>query len=426
VSSAGSVKVIDFGIAKSHNRRQGETGTGVVKGKVQYMAPEQALGHKVDRRADIWAVGAILYTLLAGKPPFEGENPLATLNLLASGRPPMPLPSAVHPAITAIVRRALSFPIDQRYATAADLRDAIERGMVAAQCTTTTADVAAFAAEHLADRMEKRRHAVEAAVDAAEERERANPPEEQRRPSSIAPRIVTGSPPWPPPSSGMLPSPLPLAAQTRADAPAGRLPSLEALARLSARASEPPPQASSYATLGSAALDTSIQTSKSRKGIFVLLGTVILATIVAVGVSLNVLRPGPAVSATSPPPESVPSTLSTTSAGPGAPSVASPSVPAPSTSAGRSSVPTVDASSLPRAVPPPQFPPPAMRHPVWTGGPRPHRYPGGYQEEPNPTEPTPLEAPPQPAPTPPPPQASPPRPPPAPGPKPAGTVDDGF
>ena len=92
-----------------------ETSSGVLKGKIQYMAPEQALGQRLDRRADIWAVGAILYTLLTGKPPFEGENPLATLHLLGSGRPPMPLPSSVHPAISTIVRRALSFAADHRY-----------------------------------------------------------------------------------------------------------------------------------------------------------------------------------------------------------------------------------------------------------------------------------------------------------------------
>src|SRR5579884_1508717 len=55
VSTAGAVKVIDFGIAKAQNRKQGETRTGVVKGKVQYMAPEQVnKGRTVDRRADVW------------------------------------------------------------------------------------------------------------------------------------------------------------------------------------------------------------------------------------------------------------------------------------------------------------------------------------------------------------------------------------
>jgi len=131
VSTKGTAKLIDFGIATARSRAGSETSSGVLKGKIQYMAPEQALGQRLDRRADIWAVGAILYTLLTGKPPFEGENPLATLHLLGSGRPPMPLPSSVHPAISTIVRRALSFAADHRYATASDLRDAIERAMVA-------------------------------------------------------------------------------------------------------------------------------------------------------------------------------------------------------------------------------------------------------------------------------------------------------
>src|SRR6185437_647917 len=114
--------------------------------------------------------------------------------------------------ITAIVRRALSFAADHRYATAADLRDSIDRAMVSAQCVTTTADVAAFAADHLADRIEKRRAAVDSALAAAAERERLNPPEDRRSQSVVPqgyPPFQTGSPPWPPPSSGMLPSPLP-------------------------------------------------------------------------------------------------------------------------------------------------------------------------------------------------------------------------
>ena len=173
VSSKGVAKLIDFGIAKARSRMGSDTNSGVLKGKIAYMAPEQALGQQVDRRADVWAVGAILYHLLAGRPPYEGDNQLATLHLLGSGRPPMPLPSTVHPAISAIVRRALTFDPNGRAATAADMRDAIERAMASASLTTSSADVAAFASEHLADRAEKRRYAIDAALAAAAERKRA-------------------------------------------------------------------------------------------------------------------------------------------------------------------------------------------------------------------------------------------------------------
>ena len=109
VSTKGVAKLIDFGIAKARDRIAGDTNAGQVKGKIRYMAPEQAVGGAVDRRADIWAVGAILYHLLSGKPPYDGENDVQALMVLTSGRPPVPLPATVHPAIAAIVKRALTF-----------------------------------------------------------------------------------------------------------------------------------------------------------------------------------------------------------------------------------------------------------------------------------------------------------------------------
>jgi serine/threonine-protein kinase len=104
ISTKGIVKVIDFGIAKTLARDAEDAEAGVLKGKIQYMAPEQALGQHIDRRADVWAVGAILYHVLAGKPPYDGASQIATLHLLGSGAPPPPLPAEVHPAIAAVAR----------------------------------------------------------------------------------------------------------------------------------------------------------------------------------------------------------------------------------------------------------------------------------------------------------------------------------
>ncbi|MGD0526630.1 MAG: serine/threonine-protein kinase, partial [Polyangiaceae bacterium] len=172
VSVKGVAKLIDFGIAKARDRLAGETNAGVLKGKIQYMAPEQALGRKVDRRADLWAVGATLYHVLTGKPPFDADNTLGTLHLLTSGRPPDPLPPTVHPAIANVARKALSTPAERRFSTAAEMRDAIEAAMVDARVTTSTGDVAAFVVEHLAERTAKRRQTIDFALAAAAERER--------------------------------------------------------------------------------------------------------------------------------------------------------------------------------------------------------------------------------------------------------------
>ena len=172
VSTKGIAKVIDFGIAKARDRVAGETGSGLLKGKIQYMPPEQALGKRVDRRADLWAVGAILYHLLSGKAPYEAANQLATLHLLTSGRPPLPLPSSVPQPIAKVVRRAMSHDPDKRFESAAELQRAIESAMIEAGMATTTSDVAAYLDEHLSDRREQRRAAIALALKAAADRMR--------------------------------------------------------------------------------------------------------------------------------------------------------------------------------------------------------------------------------------------------------------
>jgi len=172
VSSKGIAKLIDFGIAKARSRIGKDTNAGVLKGKIQYMAPEQALGRPVDRRTDVWAVGAILYQLLAGRPPYQGENQLRTLERLASGRPPLPLPPGVHPAIGRVVRKALAHVRENRYETAAELGETLEHALREARLATTAADVAAFFAEHLEERAARRRHGIDLALTAAAERPR--------------------------------------------------------------------------------------------------------------------------------------------------------------------------------------------------------------------------------------------------------------
>ncbi|MDP9033725.1 MAG: serine/threonine protein kinase [Myxococcota bacterium] len=164
VGTSGVSSLIDFGIAKTASERRDDSFAGVLKGKIQYMAPEQAFGSGTDCRADVWAVGAILYFLLAGKPPYDGRNHVAILNRLAAGCPPLPLPSHVHPAVAAVTRMALAHAPENRYATADQLRLALEAAMTDAKVVTTSADVAAFSARHMAGRSEKRRHAIELAM----------------------------------------------------------------------------------------------------------------------------------------------------------------------------------------------------------------------------------------------------------------------
>jgi serine/threonine-protein kinase len=361
VSARGISKLIDFGIAKARSRMGTDTNSGVLKGKIQYMAPEQALGRPVDRRADVWAVGSILYHVLAGKPPYEGDNQLATLHLLGSGRPPVPLPQSVHPAITGIVRKALAHAPENRYATATELREAIEDAMIEAMVPTTNADVAAFSAQHMADRTERRRQSIDLALAAAAERRRV---EELLKPSSDRPSITTGATPQSAPRPVSKPDSVPPHdGMTLPEVPTAKAPAPDAIAKLTARVSEPPPNSQSYATLGSAALDSSpaLPPQKSRKGVVVVVALIASAAVIATAVSFTMFRP-PVASAPGAMGATTTSPLST-AAGPTTTAAGSAPGSAVAPSGSAAGIPTMAASSLPKVTPKvPTYTPP----PRWT------------------------------------------------------------
>jgi serine/threonine protein kinase len=121
---AATVKVIDFGISKVANAGgESLTKTGMVMGTPDYMAPEQARGDKVDARADIYAVGAILYRALTGRKPFEGLDPMATLTAVLTTEPDRP--TAIEPgiplALELVVQRAMAKSPKDRYQTMEEL-----------------------------------------------------------------------------------------------------------------------------------------------------------------------------------------------------------------------------------------------------------------------------------------------------------------
>ena len=94
VGTNGVAKVIDFGIAKGRDRATAKTSTGVLKGKVCYMPREQACGEEVDARTDTWALGAVLYYMLAGHAPYKSDSDLASLKMAITAAPIKPLPRA--------------------------------------------------------------------------------------------------------------------------------------------------------------------------------------------------------------------------------------------------------------------------------------------------------------------------------------------
>jgi len=171
ISINGAIKVIDFGVAKARDRMSQETSAGLIKGKIQYTSPEQALGHTIDRRTDIWSLGTIMYFLLAGRFPFEADNELATLHLLTSGRFAAPLPSHVPHELQAIVRRALHPNLEERFETAAEMQRALEGALPQ---PTTSQHVALFLHEHMGSVLEGRRLNISAALAQATERSKVH------------------------------------------------------------------------------------------------------------------------------------------------------------------------------------------------------------------------------------------------------------
>ncbi|MGB8326303.1 MAG: serine/threonine-protein kinase, partial [Steroidobacteraceae bacterium] len=130
INEAGLLKVVDFGVAAV--QREGETQltkTGYVIGSPKYMAPEQILGKKVDPRADIYALGVILYEMLTGVPPYSRGDHMSVMyqHVQGKARTPLEVNPALPPELSAVIVQAMAVDKNKRFQSMDELRVALEK-----------------------------------------------------------------------------------------------------------------------------------------------------------------------------------------------------------------------------------------------------------------------------------------------------------
>lgn len=157
LSKMGEIKLVDFGLAKANSQIE-STDPGVVKGKFSYLSPEAASGMDLDHRADIFAVGIILWEMFTGRRLFYGDTDYQTVELVRQARVPSmaALNPEIEPELEQIVRKALARDPADRYEHAADLADALAQYLFSRRMKVTARDVAALVKDTQLERMRKR------------------------------------------------------------------------------------------------------------------------------------------------------------------------------------------------------------------------------------------------------------------------------
>ena len=160
----GIARITDFGVARAASRLTA-TRVGQLKGKIAYMAPEQAAGEEsIDRRADVFAAGIVVWEELAAKRLFKAENEAATLSRVMTE--PVPPLTTIVPglsvALSNVVLRALDRNVELRFASCAQFADALEAAATGQESIATPRELAAYVTEVLGDEVSAQREAVRA------------------------------------------------------------------------------------------------------------------------------------------------------------------------------------------------------------------------------------------------------------------------
>jgi serine/threonine-protein kinase len=151
VSVNGHVKVSDFGIAKAKNQLHARTRTGEIKGKLAYIPPEQVLGHGIDRRVDVYAMGCVLYVCTLGRRPFGSGGEALGKIVRGLYKKPRELEADYPEELERIVMRALASDRELRYQTAEEMRFELEQWLLTRPRPTQHGDVARLVRERIND-----------------------------------------------------------------------------------------------------------------------------------------------------------------------------------------------------------------------------------------------------------------------------------
>jgi serine/threonine protein kinase len=179
VSMRGQIRLADFGVAKSRGQLHKATETGEVKGKLSYMAPEQVTSRNIDRRADIFALGCVLYEAALGVRPFHGADALATMYKILEE--PLTLPHVHAPdfplPLESILVKALAKDPNERYQTAEEFREALVEFLSSTGRFFGDKQVMEVMEQTLAPELTERNRAIRAAAERLRRGEQLSPRE---------------------------------------------------------------------------------------------------------------------------------------------------------------------------------------------------------------------------------------------------------
>jgi serine/threonine-protein kinase len=135
LTGSGLVKIVDFGLAHAADTQSTQSG---ISGTIAYMAPEQAMGSRVDQRCDIWALGVVMVEMLTGESPFRSDSSHSMLGAILNSAPQNI--EKVHPALQPVLYRALAKEADRRYQSCGELLAALENAVDEIPADRTTSD----------------------------------------------------------------------------------------------------------------------------------------------------------------------------------------------------------------------------------------------------------------------------------------------